>query len=231
MTDKTPYIKVTKDGPYLVFGAPKIAEETIVTDNDGVSIEYAEGKTFEIKGEEPVSLCRCGESKNAPYCDGTHTKIGFDGTETASFDPIAKNAAVYRGPNVSLQDNQKYCTFARFCDAGGQVWRLVKKKDQESTDLAIKEACNCPAGRLVILDKDGKEVEPNLPMSIGVLEDSGLKLSGPLYIKGKIRVESEDGKSYEVRNRQTLCRCGQSNNKPFCNGAHAAVKYKAKKQS
>jgi CDGSH-type Zn-finger protein len=33
-------------------------------------------------------------------------------------------------------------------------------------------------------------------------------------------VVSEDGTPYEVRNRQTVCRCGQSRNKPFCDGSH-----------
>lgn len=226
---KIPYIKVTKNGPYLVFGKPKIAEETIVTDKDGISVSYAEGKTFEIKND-PVALCRCGHTQNAPFCDGAHAKINFNGTETAGFDPVAKGAKTYKGPNVTLQDAQKYCAFARFCDTEGQVWHLVKKKDAESTQKAIDAACKCPAGRLVILDKNGKEIEENHPMSITVLEDPGLKISGPLYVKGGIRVESADGKSYEIRNRQTLCRCGASNSKPFCNGAHASIKFKAQKK-
>ena len=44
-------------------------------------------------------------------------------------------------------------------------------------------------------------------------------------VRGGVRVESADGQSYEIRNRQALCRCGKSSNKPFCNGAHASVKY------
>ena len=40
-----------------------------------------------------------------------------------------------------------------------------------------------------------------------------------------VQVIGADGFEYERRNRQTLCRCGQSENKPFCNGAHAAVKF------
>ena len=52
---------------------------------------------------------------------------------------------------------------------------------------------------------------------------------GPLWIRGGIRVKSESGKSYEVRQKQTLCRCGASGNKPFRNGAHASFEWKAKK--
>jgi CDGSH-type Zn-finger protein len=220
------YIKITKDGPYIVYGIPKIAEEIITTDKDGISIKYTEGKSFEVKGMQ-TCLCRCGKSSNAPYCDGTHEAVSFDGEETASFDPIIKNAEAIKGPNYTLYDNENYCAFARFCDAGGRVWNLVSEGKPETDLLAIQEACNCPAGRLLMADKDGKIIEPYFPKSIGVIEDGGLKISGPLWIKGGIRVESIDGKSYEVRNRQTLCRCGRSSNKPFCNGAHASVKWKA----
>lgn len=226
MEKKQVYIKICKDGPYIVYGEPPIAEEIITTDANGISVKYSKGKTFEIKGAE-TCLCRCGKSENAPYCDGSHEVFGFDGTETASFEPILNGAEEIKGPNITLFDNENYCAFARFCDAGNRVWNLVTEGAKESDDLAIREACDCPAGRLVVF-KDGKPIEPDFPESISVLEDGGLKISGPLWIKGGIRVESEDGKSYEVRNRQTLCRCGHSSNKPFCNGAHASARWKAK---
>jgi len=227
MDKKEPYIKVTKDGPYLVYGVPDISEKVILTDEDGISIKYGNGKQFEIK-TDPVALCRCGKSKNAPFCDGTHEKSGFDGEETASFEPILKNAEAIEGPNLTLMDNQNYCAFARFCDAHGQVWRLVTLGGERSDKLTVREACDCPAGRLMVLDKEGNVIEEKYPLSIAALEDSGLKISGPLWVRGGIRVESADGKSYEVRNRQTLCRCGASSNKPFCNGAHASIRYTAK---
>lgn len=54
-------IKSIKDGPYQV--------------NGGVTVEDARGKT--LVTEKDVWLCRCGQSKNKPFCDGTHAKIGF----------------------------------------------------------------------------------------------------------------------------------------------------------
>ena len=81
----------------------------------------------------------------------------------------------------------------------------------------------------MVFDKEGKMIENKYGPSVSVLEDSGLKISGPLWVKGCIRVESCDGKSYEIRNRQTLCRCGNSDNKPFCDGTHASVRFKPKK--
>jgi hypothetical protein len=76
----------------------------------------------------------------------------------------------------------------------------------------------------VLRDKrTGQTVEPNLPQSIGVVEDPSKQCSGPLWIRGGIPVESASGERYETRNRVTLCRCGQSSNKPFCDGTHAAT--------
>lgn len=226
MESKDIYVKITKNGPYLVYGTPEIVQKTIMTDKDGVAMGYGDGQVFEIKSD-PVALCRCGESKKAPFCDGTHSSIGFDGTQTASFEPLLDNAQKYEGPNLTLLDNEEYCAVARFCDAHGSIWNLVMKGDKESDEDTIREANLCPSGRLVVFDKDGNMIEDSLPQSIAILEDEGLKISGPLWLQGGIRVESEDGKSYEIRNRQTLCRCGKSKNKPFCNAAHMHVKFKA----
>jgi len=218
-----PYIKITPDGPYLAFGIHDISEKIIIEDAHGVSIEYGQGKKFEIKSD-PVALCRCGQSRNKPFCDGSHARVEFDGTETASFVPIHEqpDAEAIRGPELTLLDNQKYCAYARFCDAKGRVWNLVQMGGPAANKQAIHEANMCPAGRLLILDEEGNVLEDKLPPSIGVLEDRKLGVSGPLWICGAIRVESADGRNYEIRMKQTLCRCGRSDNKPFCNGAHAA---------
>jgi CDGSH-type Zn-finger protein len=68
--------------------------------------------------------------------------------------------------------------------------------------------------------KTGKPIEPNFKPSISLLEDTGKRVSGPIWVKDGIPVESSDGKEYEIRNRVTLCRCGKSRNKPFCDGSH-----------
>lgn len=228
MSDKTPYIKITKNGPYLLYGATQISEKIILTDENGVSIKYGDGKVFEIKSD-PVALCRCGRSNNAPFCDGNHAIAGFDGTETASFEPIMdqKSMNAFRGPKQTMLDNAQYCAFARFCDRGGRIWNLVMKGDEVSNKLAAQEANLCPAGRLLMFTNSGESLEETTNPEIHTIEDNGLKISGPLWIRGGIRVESADGKVYEVRQKQTLCRCGASVNKPFCNGAHASIKFKA----
>ncbi|MDR3208520.1 MAG: CDGSH iron-sulfur domain-containing protein [Rickettsiales bacterium] len=219
------YIKIEKNGPYMVYGASKAAEKIILTDANGISVKYGDGRTFEIK-TDPAALCRCGRSKNAPFCDGSHSD-GFDGTETADKTPIMQqpSAKAFKGPELTLMDNQNYCAFARFCDRGGRIWNLVLSG--ENPKLAIEEANLCPAGRLLMFTNDGKSLETKDGKEINLIEDGGLKISGPLWIRGGIKVIGADGTAYEVRNKQTLCRCGASGNKPFCNGAHASLHWKA----
>jgi CDGSH-type Zn-finger protein len=218
-------IVVSKDGPYVVFGDIPVAIQVITPDNDGMSWEWKEGKTF--AGKSGCALCRCGHSKASPFCDGSHTRFGFDGRETASRVPYARQAETTEGPTLVLSDAEELCAFARFCDPGGKIWSLIEKTDDpEVRELAIREANHCPAGRLVLHDKKThREIEEPLPPSIGVVEDPALGCSGPLWVRGGIAIESHDGKRYEKRNRVTLCRCGTSDNKPFCNGAHASVKF------
>lgn len=227
MSEKEIYIKVTKDGPYLVYGDIKIASQEILADQDGVCFDYGEEKFFEVK-TQPSALCRCGKSKNAPFCNGAHLTNMFDGSETASFDPILNGAISYEGPVLTMKDNEKYCAFARLCDANGSVWTLIYKDDDKSLEDLKREVKLCPSGRLLLFDRDGNFLEENLEKSITILEDTGLKISGPLWVKGGIRVESADGQSYEIRNRQTLCRCGESKNKPFCDSTHRHIKFQAK---
>jgi CDGSH-type Zn-finger protein len=219
-------IVVSKNGPYLVSGGVPVGVRVIVPNREGLSWDWQEGRTFETP--PTYALCRCGQSNNKPFCDGSHQKVGFDGTETASREPYDRQAEKFEGPTMELRDQESLCAFARFCDPGGKIWALIERTDDpEVGELVIREATHCPSGRLVLHDrKDGHTVEEKIPKSIGVIEDPALEVSGPLWIRGGIPVRSADGKSYEVRNRMTLCRCGASNNKPFCDGSHASIKFK-----
>jgi CDGSH-type Zn-finger protein len=220
-------ITVSKDGPYIVSGEIPMHLQTITPNKEGLSWEWKQGKEFDI-GKSDYSLCRCGQSKNKPFCDGTHSKIKFDGKETATRKPYVRQAETIDGPTLTLSDAENLCAFARFCDPGGKIWSLIEQTDDPKVrDLTIREANHCPAGRLVVRDKKlGEVIENELPTSIGVVEDPALGCSGPLWIRGGITIESHDGKPYEIRNRVTLCRCGASSNMPFCNGSHASIHFK-----
>ncbi len=217
-----PKITVSKNGPYMVSGSVPLAIQTIGVDRKGDSTEWVEGRG--LASSPKYALCRCGHSKTKPFCDGTHSNIGFDGTETASHAPVAKQANVLDGPTMQLLDAEDLCAFARFCDPHGKVWNQVERTgDEQIRAQYIRQVGNCPAGRLIAVDKQtGESVEPKLPHSIGVVEDPAQNCSGPLWVRGGIELIGADGQTYELRNRMALCRCGRSENKPFCNGAHAA---------
>jgi hypothetical protein len=94
--------------------------------------------------------------------------------------------------------------------------------------MAIQQTFDCCAGRLEIYDKKTcKRLEPDLKPSISLVEDVGDDVSGPIWLKGGVKLVSADGTVYEKRNRVTLCRCGGSLNKPFCDGSHAPMGFKA----
>jgi CDGSH-type Zn-finger protein len=218
-------IVVSKNGPYLVSGGVPIAVQVITPNKEGYSWDWIQRQSFDAKPH--YRLCRCGHSKNKPFCDDSHLRVKFDGTETATRATHKEQAEVLDGPTVRLNDAENLCAFARFCDAGGKIWGLIERTDAaDIRALAIREAMHCPSGRLVIHDKErDKDLEPELPPSIGVVEDPVLHCSGPLWVRGGIAIESHDGRPYEKRNRVTLCRCGASGNKPFCDGSHASIKF------
>jgi CDGSH-type Zn-finger protein len=215
-------ITVMENGPYRVTGSIPLVSRTIVTDEGGFSVEWGEGETFAT--EATYELCRCGSSRKAPFCDRACDSNGFDGTETAGREPYLAQAEEQVGPNLILTDAERLCSFARFCDPGGQIWNLVDEPDEASTALAIREGKLCPSGRLVTWDGDTKEpFEEDYQPSIGVVQDPAQNASGPFAVRGGVQVIAADGFAYEQRNRQTLCRCGRSGNKPFCDGTHAAI--------
>jgi CDGSH-type Zn-finger protein len=60
-------IETIKNGPYIVTGDVELID--------------AEGNTFPV--EKRMALCRCGASTEKPFCDGSHSKIGFKAAEKA----------------------------------------------------------------------------------------------------------------------------------------------------
>jgi len=218
-------IIVSKDGPYLVFGKLPMEKEIIQVDSKDIPIKWKKGKKYPT--QENITLCRCGNSKNKPYCDGSHIATKFDGTETASREKFSVRAEKISGEGLELLDDTSLCALARFCDRDKSVWQLTRdSKNPRDRKIAIQEACDCPSGRLVAVDKKtGKHFEPKFKESLGLIEDPSAGASGPLWVKGGVEIESADGKKYEKRNRVTLCRCGKSMNKPFCDGRHIAYRF------
>jgi CDGSH-type Zn-finger protein len=222
--NKKSRIVVSKNGPYLVSGKLPLEKEIIITDEEGFSLEWKKGKKY--PDQENYRLCRCGNSKNKPYCDGSHIASNFDGTETASRKKYLEQVDLkVEGPEIELTDVEILCASGRFCDRKEGTWDLTEKSaNPRAKKMAIEQACNCPAGRLVIWDKKNKKaLEPKFEESLSLVEDPEMGVSGPIWAKGGVQIESSDGHEYEKRNRVTLCRCGKSRNKPFCDSTHVQI--------
>lgn len=214
-------IEVTENGPYRVYGGIPLVELFLVPDPDGLSIGYRQGRTFDPG--DYYELCRCGDSENKPFCDMSHEIFGFDGAETAGNVPYKDQIEqpITTGPALDMTDVVRFCASARFCDRDGGAWDRVRDSaSPESASIALTEIWSCPAGRLVALDKHGRPMEPQFEPSIAVIFDQFKDRIGPIWVRGGIPIYSADGTIYEMRNRVTLCRCGHSKNKPFCDGTH-----------
>lgn len=212
-------ITVGANGPYFVEGGVPLIRAEIVVNAEGEAVAWRE--TGRVEAGDTYALCRCGQSHTKPFCDYTHISIGFDGTETAGHEPFERLAVNIGSPYLDLHDARRLCAEARFCDRSGGLWNLVNRcDDPEILALAVEEAQLCPSGRYVACAADGSPLEPELEPAIVLVEDPQMGVSGPLFVRGGIEIVDADGEPYEVRNRVTLCRCGKSANKPFCDGGH-----------
>ena len=213
-------IKVVKNGPYLVSGSVPLMPMTISCNGEGIPVQWAVGA--KLPTAQTYILCRCGQSMKKPFCDNSHLKTNFDGTEVSDNVPFEKMAQEIDGPELKLKDAVILCASARFCHRGGDVWDVIHRTDHPEAKKNVVENCfDCPSGRLVAYEKKTQQnLEPTLEKSIGVVEDPSKGVGGPYWVRGGISVFSSDGKPYEVRNRITLCRCGKSTNKPFCDSSH-----------
>jgi CDGSH-type Zn-finger protein len=219
-------ITVTRNGPYAVQGGVPLSLQTIESDSEGGSREWRQGEAFDVG--EAYRLCRCGQSANKPFCDSTHLKVRFDGTETALRAPYLEQAEVFEGPAMDLTDAQPLCASGRFCDPDGGIWNLIEQTDSSAAQEKVEhQSGHCPSGRLIVWEKATKRpYEPAFEPSLGLVQDPVAGVSGPIWVRGGIAIESADGYTYEIRNRVTLCRCGASGNKPFCDGSHVTIGFR-----
>lgn len=213
-------ITIKENGPYLVNGSVPLTEDAIVESADGSHLEYHRVREYETK--DTYALCRCGQSKHKPFCDGTHEKIDFDGEETVERVPYLKRVDEYPGPELDLLDDNR-CAYARLCHRNGvDVWTLTEEADNEEVGRqAVGGSWNCPTGRLEHHNaQTGKVYEQKLEPGITLLEDTQEGVSGPMFVHGGVALVGSDGFEYELRNRYALCRCGASTDKPFCDAMH-----------
>lgn len=220
---------INTKGPYAVFGGVSVHDYFIVNGEDGKALRYEKGEFNYSKGDITY-LCRCGKSQNKPYCDGTHLKVEWDSELTGRDEKFMDGVKVYEGSRYTLWDKESLCAIARFCDVRRGVWLMIQNPiNEQEVELSLRASQLCPAGRLVVQDNaTGQMLEPNMQESIGIIEDTPIDVSGPIWIRGGIPLVTEVGDVLERRNRITLCRCGASINKPYCDGAHISINFQSK---
>ena len=213
-----PLIKVQPNGPYEIHGDIPLVHKSPVMSEHGEPLSWRKGPA--LPSGEVYELCRCGHSKNMPYCDSSHTRIGFDGTEAPDPGSFAERQVIYEGTKIVMKDDRLLCTHAGFCgNRIAKVWELMgSTNDSQIRAQVMAMIDNCPSGALSYsIEPDDEDVEPDLPKQINVTPD------GPLWVTGGVVIERSDGQLIETRNRVTLCRCGASKNKPLCDGSHKDI--------
>jgi len=218
MAEENQYITVRPDGPYIVRGGIPLVRKKQVMSEYGEPLDWQ--KESDLSTEDVYRLCRCGQSSNKPFCDGTHTKVEFDGTEAADTGPISARRKTFRSPKIFIEDDHSICVHSGFC--GNRITNIWKMRAESNDSQVLAEIIGmierCPSGTLAYtLEPDGEVIEPDLPKEVVVIPD------GPLWITGGIPVERSDSQPLETRNRVTLCRCGHSSIKPLCDGTHKEV--------
>lgn len=200
-------IECKPNGPYLV--------------KDLGNLRSAAGEPLPTK---PVTaLCRCGGSANKPYCDGTHQKNGFSSARLD--DGSAAKRVSYRGAGITIYDNRSICAHAGHCtDSLASVFKYESEPwidpNGATIEATIATIRRCPSGALsYALDGTPGSEQPSEP-GVTVLSDGPYAVAGPVDLLGQTWAEGASATQY------TLCRCGASKNKPFCDGTHWSVEFK-----
>jgi uncharacterized Fe-S cluster protein YjdI/CDGSH-type Zn-finger protein len=133
---------------------------------------------------------------------------------------------VYRGRDIEVSFDLDLCVHVAECLRGDpRVFQLNRRpwilSDAAAADDVAEVVRRCPSGALLYRRLDGgPDEDPDGPAQVTPIHN------GPLLVSGKIEVRREDG-TVETLPRATLCRCGESNNKPFCDNRHLAAGFRA----
>ena len=199
--ERNPMVVFTKYSPYLVV--------------DVTDCKDADGKPVAM---QPVtSLCRCGQSSSKPYCDETHSRIGFVGEKGKLRNKDRMRDMV--GKEITIHDNRGVCSHDESCVHGSPTvfrddktpWIDPNGANPEEVMATIDK---CPSGALAYTYRGKYGPEPTREAAIRIVKN------GPYLLEGGIQIKDDMGSVPQSREHCALCRCGQARNKPFCDGSH-----------
>lgn len=220
-------ITVQLDGPYEITGNIPLVSKSQVVSEYGEPLNW--NKEGDLDTQKSYFLCRCGQSKEKPFCDSTHLENDFDGTETAdTAGTRSRRQTCPGGQGITVRRDGYLCTNSGFCgNRNTNVEQMLEDTAEPSVRAEIMAMIDrCPSGTYTYaLDPAGPDIEADLPRQVAVTTEilSEGPVQGPLWVTGGIPVERADGKEFETRNRVTLCCCGHSANKPLCDGTHRCI--------
>ncbi|MDQ6805739.1 MAG: CDGSH iron-sulfur domain-containing protein, partial [Actinomycetota bacterium] len=209
-------IEAAPDGPYLVTNADNLRDHL----------------GCKLPSRPQMALCRCGQSAIKPYCDGSHARVGF--SDEKSPDRVEDRRDRYVGQQVTVLDNRGICQHSAFCtDRLATVFRLHEEPFVHPSggrmDEIIRAVRDCPSGALSyaiddVEDRESVDYHGKREPTIEVTQDGPFRVTGglPLHTVDGDPVARNQGASLE---HYALCRCGQSQNKPFCSGMHWYVDF------
>lgn len=191
----------------------------LVVKNIG-SLTESDGNIFPISSPS-IALCRCGGSSHKPFCDGTHGKVGWTDEKQEERQP--RRSDVYEGMHITIHDDRGICSHAGFCTGGLPKVFLKKTEpwidpDAEEPDKIIETVRKCPSGAL------SYSIGAKLYNNFSGNPEMRITENGPYYVKGSIVLRDVD--KPESCEHYTLCRCGRSKNKPFCDGQHWFTRFR-----
>lgn len=207
---QNPKVTPAEDGPLIIETPPNLSG----------SVEA------DLSDKPKVALCRCGASANKPFCDGAHAKIGFSSAPDRSRlrnTPIDYKGDV-NGVSVIVSYTPVLCTHAAQCQARALSAFNPKQKpwiqpENGTLESILDVIAACPSGalRVSVGDQPAQHMTTR-DVAIEVEKD------GPYHLTN-VPLDAEFNGVGASRAKYSLCRCGLSKNKPFCDGSHYDAKW------
>jgi len=215
--DLPPAITTAKNGPYLV------------TNVTTLRTPHGEDQTV----PPTLALCRCGASATKPLCDGACATSGFTDAKDPKRVPDQRDS--YPGTQVTIFDNRGICQHSGLCtDRAPVAFRTSAEPfvapSGARLDELVRAVRDCPSGALSLAfdqteQRDLADWHGIRERAIEVTKDGPYRVTGtiPLTDADGGAVPRAEGSSLE---HYALCRCGHSQNKPFCSGMHWYVDFR-----